>query len=133
MGSGARSELPPARRSAKCPLWLTLGLLALASAVTLWGFAYKVSLYTESSDPLPQVPVAKVWIEHRYGYAVEFRFVANDDKASSRFHRIPQPVLSTQYPLTCSSRAALALLPHQTRAATFFHSAVPLRSPPSLA
>ena len=46
------------------------GLVALAIAVALWGFAYRISLY--HSDPAPQIraSVAKLWVERRCGEIV---------------------------------------------------------------
>jgi hypothetical protein len=46
-----------------------LGFVALAIAVALWGYGYKLSLYRQQ-DHVTQIPVAKLWIEHR-GAATE--------------------------------------------------------------
>lgn len=111
---------------------LTLGLMGLAVAVTLWGFAYKISLYSNSSDPLPHLPVAKVWIEHRYGYAAEFQFTALDQKPGSNLDFGPQvlPGLVHSHLLGC--RQAIFEPPSQKPGTRFYHPSLSPRSPPSL-
>lgn len=42
-----------------------VGLIALAIAVALWGFGYKISLYSPRLDPASRASVAKLWVERR--------------------------------------------------------------------
>lgn len=111
---------------------LTLAFIGLAVAVTLWGFAYKISLYSSSSDPLPRLPEAKVWIEHRYGYAAEFKFAATDEKPRSNLDFGPQLLPIPLHPLLFASRRAIFDLPAQKRGTRFYHPCLSPRSPPSL-
>ena len=111
---------------------LSLALIGLAVAVTLWGFGYKLSLYSNSSDPLPRLPEAKVWIEHRYGYAVEFKIAATDEKPRSNLDFGPQILPAPLHPLLFASRRALFALPAQKRATRFYRPSLSPRSPPSL-
>lgn len=41
---------------------LNLGLIGLAAAVAIWGFAYKLSLYQPHSSHSAQTNVAKMWL-----------------------------------------------------------------------
>jgi hypothetical protein len=41
---------------------LNLGLIVLAVAVALWGFAYKLSLYNPDQNRRPTISVAKLWL-----------------------------------------------------------------------
>lgn len=43
----------------------SLGLIALAVAVFLWGFGYKLSLYHVHPNPFSHISQAKLWIEPR--------------------------------------------------------------------
>jgi hypothetical protein len=110
---------------------LTLGLIGLALAVTLWGFAYKISLYSDPADPLPHLPVAKVWIEHRYGYAVEFKVAAVDQQPVSNLDFGPQVLTNLLYPLLLQSRRTI-FDPPPKQGAGFYHSSLSPRAPPSL-
>lgn len=109
---------------------LTLGLIALAAAVTLWGFAYKISLYSNSSDPLPQLPVAKIWIEHRYGFAAEFSFAAVEQKPVSNLDFGPQVLPSLMQAFLLDSRRAIFELPLHKPGTRFYHPSLSPRSPP---
>lgn len=42
-----------------------IGLIALAIAVALWGFGYKISLYRPYLSPVSRASVAKLWVERR--------------------------------------------------------------------
>jgi hypothetical protein len=109
---------------------LTLGLMGLAFAVTLWGFAYKISLYSNSSDPLPHLPEAKVWIEHRYGFAAEFRFTAVEQKPGSNLDFGPQVLPSLMRAFLLGSRRALFEVPLQRPGTRFYYPFLSPRSPP---
>ena len=54
----------------------TLGFIALALAVVVWGYGYKLSLYFTTPNSQDEIPAAKLWIEHRNGYSVEFQALA---------------------------------------------------------
>ncbi len=58
-----------AELDAYCVYWwhyimrpLNIGLIGLAFAVALWGFAYKLSLYQFRQNPSSQISVMKMWL-----------------------------------------------------------------------
>jgi hypothetical protein len=111
---------------------LALGLLGLALAVTLWGYGYKLSLYGALRDhSVPRVPVAKLWIEHRFGFAA-FPSSATAVKLKTRFHTYPDA--SQRYAAAAGicfpGKAGLLSITARPRVSPFFHAAIPLRSPP---
>jgi hypothetical protein len=106
---------------------LSLALIGLAAAVTLWGFAYKLSLYHRHAAPLANASVAKLWIDpNGASVAAPSRLKAKSHLLSGsqafpcpepRFHRL-------------SSTASI--LPLCERRVAFFHLLIPSRGPPPL-
>lgn len=112
---------------------LALGLLGLALAVALWGFGSGLSLYLSLSDTsIPHLPKARLWSEHRVGLAAI--------KSHAGSHRLNARVYVNSgafSPIPADPRLFLHEIPvmlsitGQPRSIPFFHSAIPLRSPPS--
>ncbi len=104
-----------------------LGCAALAIAVLLWGYGYKLSLYHQH-ERHSQVPVAKLWIEHRssaFSSASKLRIRANSLTVSLPFaHLAPHNLCELEQPLDRPSFKV-------ARLATA-GSLIPLRSPPSI-
>lgn len=113
---------------------LALGLLGLSLAITLWGSAGKVSSIDaacgHSHAPLP---VAKLWIEHRFGFAA-VSGAATAPRSKSRIYAQAGVDALIVPPSGIYLQAILKAAPvtARPRAIPFFHSAIPLRSPPSL-
>lgn len=108
-----------------------LGFIALALAVVVWGYGYKLSLYFTAPDSQDEIPAAKLWIEHRNGYSVEFQVL------------LERQILRDQHWHSTSMLAA-GLLPDlvsiwlrfdpavpPAAALTSFHPGAQLRAPPS--
>lgn len=115
-----------------CGRATALGFLGLALAVALWAFSYKLSrLDFSHASKLGHVPVAKLWIEQRSG-TVGIAGTARLVPSNSRIFAQPGPdVLLAESPdrgFDCDLAAAVRAA--QPRAIPFFHSAIPLRSPP---
>lgn len=116
----------------RCSHATALGFLGLALAVALWGFSYKLSRYDYSlSGSLSRVPVAKLWLEQRFATG-GIQGTAKLVPSNSRIYAQPganalhsySPVLGFDSDQTLPVRAV------RPRAVPFFHSAIPLRSPP---
>lgn len=105
------------------------GFVALALAVVLWGSGYRLSLYNSPAHKsLPRVPVAKLWIEHRYGFVHHL----NVPVVKARIYAQPGASALIAYSVRISLRHLLATVPFtaRPRAIPLFHAAIPLRSPP---
>lgn len=109
---------------------LALGLLGLAVAVALWGYGYKLSLYSPPEGPGSRVP-AKLWIEHRFGFD-RFSSSAAAPNLKARIYAQPgvSALVAAAPELPLRSVSSLFLRTARPRAIPFFHSAIPLRSPP---
>lgn len=111
---------------------LAVGLLGLALAVTLWGYGYKLSLYgSVCGNSTPRVPVAKLWIEHRFGVAA-FSQDSNSPKLKPRVYAQPgaSAVFAVASVLPFQHGPALPPVSVRAYVTPFFHAAIPLRSPP---
>lgn len=110
---------------------LAFGLLGLAVAVAVWGYGYKLSLYTVPPGTSSRVP-AKLWIEHRYGFSqlssgiaapsLKARVEAQHPGAAALFGAVPK--------LAFQGITGLLSVTVCWRTIPFFHAAIPLRSPP---
>lgn len=109
---------------------LALGLLCLAVAVALWGYGYKLSLYSPPEGSGPRVP-AKLWIEHRFGFD-RFSSSAAAPNLKARVYAQPgvSALLAAVPEFLLLNVPDLLLATARPRAIPFFHSAIPLRSPP---
>ena len=133
IASAARRRILRVRTQTLCvyPTWkqilrpCVLGIIGLAIAVVLWGFAYKLSLYHRRAAP-SSVTVAKLWIESRNAFM----------KAASRFKAKSHPVTGSQacpssiQRLPRLSRAVASVLPVCARGVAHFDFLIPFRSPP---
>lgn len=109
-----------------------LGLLALAFAVALWGYGYKMSRFEFRNDSGVRFPIARFLVEHRSG---------NVGGPTLRLKRQLRTQLDTEKDAlvaglqfsspVLSYKAARVIAP--ARALPFFDSALPLRSPPPIA
>ncbi len=108
-------------------------LLGLALAVTLWGAGSKFSRYYEAPNAHPRVPVARLWIEHRFGFA-DLLSIATAPTVKERIFAQSGAGAFIAHPAELYLRAVAGALPvaAQPRPIPFFHSPIPLRSPPSL-
>jgi hypothetical protein len=103
-----------------------LGFTALALAVALWGYGYKLSLYIYGSDHASHMPVAKLWIEHRNGAVAAVSKLRAKAQTTPVFLALPIPPpqwLRVECQVGSLQRA------EAHRAATS-GSPIPLRSPP---
>lgn len=126
-----RSRVPtsnhfPSRRSRFRPC--VPGIGALAVAVALWGFGYKLSLYHRHEPPSSRAAFAKLWIEPRNA-------CVDPPRVKSRLHPASDSqAFSTSLPLLRSpGRGLTPVLSERTRNVTYFHDLIPLRSPPHIA
>jgi len=102
-----------------------LGLVALAIAVFLWGFSYKLSLYNRSSNPTARASVAKLWIEPRSNVTAA--------AANKRLALPPGPdFLAASVPGEVSAPRCAIIRPTAAGVCGFASWAylLPLRSPP---
>jgi len=107
-------------------------LLGLALAVTFWVSASRISRSGADSSQV-RIPAAKLWIEHRFGFA-EVTSAVTAPTVNERFYaQSGAGALLAQAP-QLYLKAVPGALPvfARPRAIPFFHSAIPLRSPPSL-
>lgn len=107
-----------------------LALLGLAIAVALWGFGYKLSEYSNAPDPLQRTSVAKVWIEHRYGFASTQHARALPRRTYTDRSRIFDVSSPAVQPIFTVERSTALVSESEPRRIPFFQSAIPLRSPP---
>lgn len=114
-----------------CSPATALGLLGLSFAIALWAFSYKLSRFDFShGDTLSHVPVARLWIEQRFGISG----IAGTAKVhpSKRIHAQPcadaLAANSPEFGFDCAPVMPAASA--RPRAIPFFQSAIPLRSPP---
>jgi hypothetical protein len=114
----------PARSRSKTCL---VGITALALAVFLWGFGYKLSLYQTRLLTASRESVAKLWIEPR-GVSV-IAAVSH----SAQPHRIPasQLLAAPIFSNSCGERAATRAISAQAFCPPTQPALIPLRSPPS--
>jgi hypothetical protein len=63
---------------------MSVFLIALAVAVALWGFAYKLSLYGQPQNHASQASVAKMWL----GPERHLGLIAS---GTNKFHSLPAP------------------------------------------
>lgn len=113
---------------------LALGLLGLALAVALWSFGSRLSLYSSSDPSVPHVPKARLWAEQRVGMdslthhatarRLKARVYVNSSGVFAPLAADPKFFLR----VTQSLRSVMG----RPRSIPFFHSAIPLRSPPSI-
>lgn len=109
----------------------TLGFIALALAVVVWGYGYKLSLYYTAPNSQDEIPAAKLWIEHRNGYSVEFqvrmeRQLLRDQhwhSTSLLVTRLLPDLISIWSPFVPAVPPAAVLI--------FLHSEARLRAPPA--
>lgn len=111
---------------------LALGLLGLALAVTLSGYGHKLSQYRNlSNDSAPRIPVAKLWIEHRFGFdAFSKSATALNLKARVYAHSNTPVLIAAAPQFYFQGNAGLLSVTARPRVIPFFHAAIPLRSPP---
>jgi hypothetical protein len=120
--TAVQSGASPRRlRSRAC----SIGLIALALAVFLWGFGYKLSLYCPHENPAFKASVAKLWNEHRS--------IASASKLSVKSHVVPdsQAIITPTLSFSTIQNAAVSLLFEGDRAIAFWAFLVPFRSPPA--
>ena len=112
---------------------LALALLGLALAVALWGFGSRLSQYGSPSDAsVPHVPKARLWSEHPVG-------IAAIESHATILRLKPRAYVNSGAfaPIGASPKLILHEFPGmpsptgRPRSIPFFHSAIPLRSPPS--
>lgn len=108
---------------------LALGLSVLALAVALWGVS---RVNAKCSRPQARVPAARLWIEHRFGFAIVPGAAAAHAAKVRIFAQAGADAALIQ---SCASFShytlpAVTVAAH-SRALPFYHSAIPLRSPPS--
>lgn len=111
---------------------LALGLLGLALAVTLSGYGYKLSLYRSLRDSsAPRIPVAKLWIEHRFGFAA-CSPGATSPRLKARVYAQPgaSAVFAAAFEFPFQTGTSLPQVSAHSHVIPFFHAAIPLRSPP---
>jgi hypothetical protein len=113
------------------PIWrlllrpFSLGLIALAIAVFLWGLGYKLSLYHSQQNHEARTSVAKLWVDPRPDL-----IHAKRELSSERATSAPQSFLSLSGPPAPRIQAAAfaAVMPAVDRRLRALLSA--LRSPP---
>jgi len=117
-----------------CGPILKLGLLALALSVTLWGYASKLSVFEAfSGGTSPATPAAKLWIEHRFGFSDLCACARASSDKQRNYAQAGADALFTPSPEAAFNEGQVApMLIAQPRAVPFFHSAIPLRSPPAI-
>ncbi len=108
-----------------------LGFIALALAVVIWGYGYKLSLYFTAPDSQDEIPAAKLWIEHRNGYSVEFRVTAERQFLRDQHWHSTSMLATAQLPDLVSIWSAFVPAVPPAAALAFFHSGAQLRAPPS--
>jgi hypothetical protein len=101
-----------------------LGIAALAMAVALWGYGYKLSLYRQP-DQAACLPVAKLWIDHRNPVEVAVATV----RSPAVFPVcIAVPVAAA--PACFAEGNGVVLRPAETRGVATLGALTPFRSPP---
>jgi hypothetical protein len=108
----------------------TLAFFGLAIAITLWGYGYKLSLYLHLPDS-EQIPVAKMWIEHRHGHLDLSVVLPPRHKAATPLSLGAQPVSTPDVRLAGTGWIALVIA-NPIVAHAHLVSPNSLRSPPSL-
>jgi hypothetical protein len=96
----------------------SLGLIALALCVFLWGYGYKLSLYHAHRNPVSRASVAKLWVESKSGRNLQILArayaLAVPDAPRATGHQLPlREVGRTFLPATPRSLGAVldSLLP----------------------
>jgi hypothetical protein len=102
------------------------GFVALALAVALWGFGYKISLYRHY-DRASQMPVAKLWIQHRDATAAISELGADIDDIVPI--ALPLSVAAPQ--AAREERGVSGLESLEAKGAATPSSLIPFRSPPT--
>ena len=105
-----------------------LGIAALAIAVVLWGYGYKLSLYERNTSPSARTPVAKLWIEPRAASVA----TASSIKAISHSVAGAQAAVATVPRLPGPCRAFACILFLRKHHVVLFDLLVPARAPPPL-
>lgn len=104
-----------------------LGFLALAIAVALWGFGYKLSRYDPHPSAASRASIAKLWDKQPAS------FPTNASSHGCRAH-LPSgtqpPWLSVPSPHRKETSAALDIDRQEERASGPIRSLIPSRSPP---
>ena len=108
----------------------TLGFIALALAVVIWGYGYKLSLYFTTPDT-DEIPAAKLWIEHRNGYSVEFRAYIDRQLLRDQHWHSTSILLARLQPNFASIWSPFVPADLSAAALTSFHPGAQLRAPPS--
>jgi hypothetical protein len=103
-----------------------LGFAALAFAITLWGFGYKLSRYYHHPAPLQQAMVVKLWIEPPGATLVAIERLRNLAHLTAG----PQALSASIQWLPRLDRAACVASPTPRCGVLFFDFPAPLRSPP---
>ena len=97
--SGTMESLRYFARPLKIGLTLKIGLIGLAVAVALWGFAYKLSLYLPFQGGYSRTSIAKMW------FGPEELSAADANRRTSQSHKesLPQAALNGQRKCTTGS------------------------------
>lgn len=110
----------------------SLGLFVLAFAVAFLGYNCKVSQFCPpSTHSANQIQSAKLWIEHRFGFS-ELTVGATAPTTRGRVYAEQGAFAFSAAAPALVFRGAPRGIPLRARprAVPFFHSAIPLRSPP---
>lgn len=102
-----------------------LGWAALAIAVLLWGYGYKLSLYHQDKHS-SQIPVAKLWIEHRDSVVS----AASELHAQTIIPTISVPALASIPQNLLQEERPISRLAIRYAGIAALGSLIPLRSPP---
>lgn len=102
-----------------------LELVGLMVAVALWGFGYKLSLYSLHPTDAQRTTVAKLWVEGDDSLAAAKRL-----KSQSQLAAGPQAICSPISWLPGLDRAAVCFLPGQRCGILSVDSSILPRSPP---
>jgi hypothetical protein len=105
-----------------------LGLLALAIAIALWGFGYKLSRYDPHPSAASRASIAKLWDKRPGSLTTD----ALSLRLRSHLSSWPQPFWISIQPHGKEASAVLELDPRDKRASSVFRSLNPSRSPPYL-
>lgn len=109
----------------------TLGFFALALAVVVWGYGYKLSLYFTTPDSQDQIPAAKLWIEHRNGYPIDFQIRAERQLRGDQHWHSTSMLVAGLEPDFVSVWSPFVPSVHPAAALISVHSSARFRAPPS--
>lgn len=111
---------------------LALSLLGLALTVTLWGYAYRLSQYTNvPCGSQPRLLAPRLWNEQRFGLTgISSDAAFLNFKARVYAHPGGSAAIAAAPAFSVQSVSGVPLVAARPRVVPLFDAAIPLRSPP---